>query len=232
MPTFIYAFLGGLLPSLLWLWFWLKEDVHPEPKRMIAGAFLAGVIVVPAALFFEGIVTRFIFGGIALFVAWAAIEELLKYAGAYLVAFRGKCLDKTHCIDEPIDPVIYMITVALGFSAAENALFLLTPFGNGEILAGVLTGNLRFIGATVLHTVASATIGIAMGVSYYKSPAVKAFARIIGLFTAIVLHALFNIFILMSNQGSIFLVFGGLWVAVIVLLLVFERIKRMRKQRA
>ena len=24
--TLLYALLGGILPAVLWLWFWLKED--------------------------------------------------------------------------------------------------------------------------------------------------------------------------------------------------------------
>src|SRR3989344_2100149 len=51
-PTFL-ALLGGVLPALFWLWFWLREDrLHPEPRRIIlecfvlggAGAFLALVL--------------------------------------------------------------------------------------------------------------------------------------------------------------------------------------------
>ena len=27
-----FAIAGGFIPSLLWLWFWLKEDSNPEPR--------------------------------------------------------------------------------------------------------------------------------------------------------------------------------------------------------
>ncbi|KKW26148.1 MAG: hypothetical protein UY70_C0035G0005 [Candidatus Kaiserbacteria bacterium GW2011_GWB1_52_6] len=38
---------GGLLPALAWLWFWRREDApHPEPRRLIALAFAAGMITV------------------------------------------------------------------------------------------------------------------------------------------------------------------------------------------
>ena len=49
--AFGYAFLGGLLPALLWLYFLLREDSRcPEPKLMILVAFLAGMIAVPLVL--------------------------------------------------------------------------------------------------------------------------------------------------------------------------------------
>jgi RsiW-degrading membrane proteinase PrsW (M82 family) len=50
-PVFFYGLLGGLLPALLWLWFFLKEDSkRPEPKWLILAAFLAGMLAVILAL--------------------------------------------------------------------------------------------------------------------------------------------------------------------------------------
>jgi len=41
----LYIFiLLGLLPSFAWLFFFLKEDTHPEPKKMIALVFFLGGI--------------------------------------------------------------------------------------------------------------------------------------------------------------------------------------------
>ena len=49
-----YALLSGVLPALLWLWFWLKEDnLHPEPRKVIARTFISGAIAVIFALIFE-----------------------------------------------------------------------------------------------------------------------------------------------------------------------------------
>ena len=227
--TLIWAFLGGILPALVWLWFWLREDArHPEPKRLIFAAFAFGMLMVPIALFFEKIAHTYIASGILLIAVWAIIEELLKYAGAYIVAFRKVCLDGSRCLDEPVDPLIYLITVALGFSALENTLFLIGPLESGNMLVSLLTGNLRFIGATVLHVVASASIGVAMGFTFYKKRAQKKTYLLIGIFTAILLHALFNLFIIVNKVENIFVIFGFLWVAVIVLLVLFERIKRIK----
>ena len=47
LNPFIIALLGGITPSLLWLWFWLKEDrCAPEPKGLIALSFFAGMAIV------------------------------------------------------------------------------------------------------------------------------------------------------------------------------------------
>ncbi|OGZ14765.1 MAG: hypothetical protein A3G11_02190 [Candidatus Lloydbacteria bacterium RIFCSPLOWO2_12_FULL_51_9] len=229
MQTFLWAFLGGVLPALLWLWFWLKEDArHPEPKRLILGAFVAGMIAVFPALFFEGVVRNALASGVFLIIAWATIEEILKYLGAYFVAFRSVCLDKSKCVDEPIDPAIYLITAALGFAALENTLFLLAPVGLGSLITSVTTGNLRFVGAMVLHVVASGTIGLAMGLSFYKSRFLKRIYFVLGLFTSIFLHTLFNISIILTEGDGIFWVFGILWLLVLMMLAVFEKVKRAR----
>lgn len=226
--TLFFAISGGILPALVWLWFWLKEDARrPEPKRLLIAAFLTGAIAVGFALFFERLAHDFLGSGVLLFVSWAAIEELLKYGGAYIVAFRKFCVDGSVCLDEPIDPAIYMVTVALGFAAIENTLFLINPISAGETVAGFLTGNLRFIGATVLHVVASASIGIAMGLSFYKSATAKKLYLFVGICTAIVLHALFNLSIIMNKGENIFIIFGILWFAALFLLLFFEKMKKI-----
>lgn len=231
MSSFLWAFLGGILPALLWLWFWLKEDgKKPEPKKLILAAFVAGMFAVPPALFLEGIAKNIFQSGIYLLLAWATIEEVLKYLGAHIVAFRSVCLDKSRCVDEPIDPAIYMITAALGFAALENTLFLLAPIGQGNFAASLVTGNLRFVGAMILHVVASGSIGLAMGLSFYRSVLFKRICFTIGLFTSIALHTLFNVSIILSEENNIFIVFGGLWFAVIVVLAVFEKTKRIKSR--
>ena len=48
---FLIAFLAGLIPALFWLWFWLREDnCTPEPKSLIASAFIAGMLIVAVVL--------------------------------------------------------------------------------------------------------------------------------------------------------------------------------------
>ena len=48
---------------------------------------------------------------------------------------------------------------------------------------------MRFIGATLLHVVASATIGIFISFAFYKNRFSKFFMTIIGLIVAVTLHS-------------------------------------------
>ena len=98
--------------------------------------------------------------GIYLIIAWAAIEEIIKFSSVSIIALKSRFFD------EPIDAMIYLITAALGFAAMENSFFLITPLLAGEGLQVFLLGNMRFIGASVLHVVASSAVGIAIGLSF------------------------------------------------------------------
>jgi len=215
LETALYAFLGGLLPALLWLWFFLREDKkRPEPLPYIIMSFVAGTIAVFMVLPAERFLQEY-FDGTFLIFLWALIEESFKYFAAAIIILWRKV------VNEPIDVVIYMITVALGFSAFENTLFLLNPLLLGNVVDGILTGNLRFIGATLLHTLSSGIIGIAMAFSFYRSKKIKM------LFLATVLHTMFNFFIMNSNGEQTFFAFSLVWIGIIALIFIFEKIKRL-----
>ena len=221
--TFAIAFLAGLVPALFWLWFWLREDkARPEPKALIASAFIAGMLVVPIVFPLQKFAIGK-FSGDSLIFVWVIIEEVLKYAAALVVVLWNKA------VDEPIDCIIYMITIALGFAALENALFISNLMNAGSITNTLLTGNFRFLGATLLHVLASGTVGAFMAFSFYKKDVLKIAYSTLGLFIAIVLHALFNFFIIDASGETILGVFLFVWMGIIVLFLVFEKVKLIEK---
>lgn len=218
--------LGGLLPALFWLWFWLREDSKkPEPSGLILRTFVAGMIVVPLVLPLQKLALT-LFSGTSLILVWVVIEETLKYALALGVILWHKA------VDEPIDYIVYMITIALGFAALENALFIWNPLVAGDLSGSIITGNFRFLGATLLHILASGTIGVFLAFAYYRSDATKLLAGTFGLFVAILLHTLFNLFIMDANGETILSIFLTVWVLVIALFLIFEKVKRIRPRRS
>jgi RsiW-degrading membrane proteinase PrsW (M82 family) len=219
--TILIAIVGGVIPVLLWLWFWLREDREdPEPKGLLLITFLLGAIVVNVVLPLEKLADRLIVNHIYLITAWAAIEEIFKYFAAAAVALRSKFAD------EPIDYPIYMMTAALGFAAFENVLFLLNPSIAGQTILGFLTGNLRFLGATLLHVIASSIIGIAMGLAFYQKR-LKWLYFLVGLILAIGLHTLFNFFIMKAEGNNFLITFAFVWVVAIIIILLFEKLRRM-----
>jgi RsiW-degrading membrane proteinase PrsW (M82 family) len=226
-----FSLLGGLLPALIWLWFWLKEDkLQPEPKHRIALSFICGMLAVWPAIevekYFCNLINPAVCSGsirpdLLLVVLWAAIEEIFKYTLAFLSSFW-----KNKYNNEPIDPIIYMITAALGFSALENALFLFNAVDMSAISQSVITGNSRFLGATLLHVASSAAIGVMMGLAYYKRPAIKKLFLFTGIALAILLHTVFNLLII-NLEGELFFIFAGVWVLIILLFVLIEKIKKI-----
>lgn len=180
------------------------------------------MLVVWPAVFLERALIPYA-SGTTLLLGWAAIEETLKFTAAFLMALRWASYD------EPLDAVIYLVTAALGFSAMENALFLFTPLSQGEIWRTVVTGDLRFIGAMLLHTLSSATIGISLALSFYKPAAQRKIAALGGVILAIFLHTLFNFFILNGGGSSTFWVFLVIWCGIVGILLTTEHIKQPAK---
>lgn len=222
LNSIVFALIGGIAPALIWLWFWLHEDSkHPEPRYALLISFIAGMGTVIAVLPFQKAALSLVGSSLTmLFILWAVIEELFKFAVAYFVALRR------HFCNEPIDPVIYLVTVALGFAALENSLFILQPLIESGLVESIATGNLRFMGATLLHTLASATIGVFMAFSFYKNPETKRIYIIWGILLAIALHAAFNLFIINSNSNA-FLTFAFVWTLLALLILLFEKIKKI-----
>jgi len=216
------ALLGGIVPSLLWLWFWVREEEKkPEPAGLLTVIFILGMLAVILVLPIQKFIKMNVSAYGWQLTLWATAEEMIKFIAVMLILY------KTRQIDEATDWPIYLITAALGFAALENALFLLKPFALGETTVGLLTGQLRFLGSTLLHAVSSGIVGISMGLSLYMRPLRKKLYLLSGLLVAIALHTTFNFFI-MKNSGDGFLqVYSFLWVVSVIVILLFEKLRRM-----
>lgn len=216
------AILSGAIPAVFWLWFWLKEEDKEkhESRGLIAISFILGGLIVFIAIWLEKYSLQFISDKNIQIIAWAIIEEILKLLGVAIIIFGNRN------IDQPIDYPMYFIAVALGFAALENVLYLLNPFSVSGTVVGMLTGNLRFLGSTLLHAISSAMIGSAIGLSFYLKQS-RVIYLFVGIVCAIVLHSVFNFFIMKGSGENFLSVFGFLWVVTIINILIFEKLKRM-----
>jgi RsiW-degrading membrane proteinase PrsW (M82 family) len=219
----IYSLIGGILPALFWLWFWMQEDkLHPEPRGRILLAFLGGMVAVALVYPLERwAYTKFGMTNMTITI-WAIIEEIAKYAMVSITILHSRVFD------EPIDAMEYLITCALGFAAMENTLFILNPLLEGQGLQSLITGNMRFLGASLLHVVSSAILGYCIAREFYRGRFMKFVWRIFGLSMAITLHAAFNAFIIYDNGSKIFIVFSMIWIASLGILLLFEKVKKLK----
>ena len=178
-------------------------------------AFLAGI----AFAFFTVIIERWFNGaassvGISEFsilslLGLALIEEIMKFAAADFA------IAKTPEMRDPVDIMIYLIVAALGFATLENIGALTsTASAPSTLLASAFqTVSLRFVGATLLHSLTSGIVGYhwALGIARKK---VKRYLAT-GFAMAAVLHAFFNYLILSYGNVAytvVFLVIVGFFV--------------------
>jgi RsiW-degrading membrane proteinase PrsW (M82 family) len=175
----------GIIISGFWLIFFLFEDrKNPEPPFLITKIFLLGMLAAGFAVCIEYLLSSRFFGlvGIANYsfpalLSNGFVEEIMKFLVVLLF------IRKSRFLDEPIDLMIYMITAALGFAAVEN-LFFFNSVRSIEELIGL--ASLRFVGATLMHALASGILGY-----------LWAKRRLIfGLISVSLLHAVFNYLIL------------------------------------
>lgn len=219
----------GLLPSVLWLAYWLRKDCHPEPKILITKTLLLGIILSPlaiAAQFAFGDLLASVFGmdpGVVMdspvFYLWAAlVEEIVKYLAVYFIVLRSPEFD------EPVDAMVYMLTAAMGFAAMENILIFskIVPDGLAATV-GIL--GLRFAGATLTHALSSALLGYFIALAWFYFPHRKALF-LLGLTMATLFHWVFNLFISQMQQ-SVSLLFSTLLLMVMAFLIsaLFDKIK-------
>lgn len=218
------------LPPLLWLLFYLREDTHPEPKRLILLTFLGGIgsaflaIVAEVSVFgAEGARTSLgTQSHLQIFLSFAVIGYIEEYAKYLPVKFL---ILKRADFNEPIDAMIYMMTSALGFAAIENALFIFPLFHQNFFLGLELTTD-RFLGANLLHALSSGIVGFFLARAWFRVRRAHYIAA--GMILAALLHAGFNYFILIEDvlpEGA-FYVALLLSVMAIMVLVDFERLKR------
>jgi len=219
----LYAIVGGMAPALLWLWFWLYEEDRdePEPFGLVVISFILGGIMVLVAMWMEKFSINFIKDNTTQIIVWSGIEEVLKLIGVSFIIFGN------NIIRRPIDYPMYFIATALGFAAFENVLYLIKPMATSGSIVGMLTGNLRFLGSTLLHAIASSMIGSALGLSFYLQR-YRVIYFFMGIICAISLHSAFNFFIMKGSGANTLSVLGFLWVIAIINILIFEKLKRMK----
>lgn len=188
MTYFLYLF--GFLPSIIWLLFYLRKDVHPESNRAVLKIFFYGMLIAFAAIFLE-IGFKKISSNLLLyvFIGGAMIEEYLKY-----LVIKFKVLRSSE-LDEPVDIILYMIIAGLGFAALENILILINYHPFLELPKTLEIITLRFLTATFLHALCSGVVGYFLAISFFNIKKQKKFL-LIGLGIATILHGFYNLSII------------------------------------
>lgn len=239
--------LFGVLPSLVWLFYYLRKDLHPEPKRTIAKVFSWGALITIPVLFIQVWLSESLIQGqyfLSLYlpeisgylsllftiIKWFFIIALSEEIAKYLVVRLAVLNDSV--LDEPLDVMIYMIVAALGFAALENFFYLFSPIYNVSLGLALKTtiavSFIRFIGATFLHTLVSAAWGYFLAMSFFETPK-RLKLTVMGLLIAVLLHGLYNFSIITLRAPFSFIipivVIAGLAVFVVY---AFDKVKKLK----
>lgn len=220
----LFLIFASAIPAIAWILFFLKEDTHPEPKKLIMYTFaLGGLISIPT------LATQVIFQKLTLaispnnipvlIIGLALIEEVFKFVAA------NWSVGKSSAIDEPVDAMIYMVAAALGFATIEN-LFIVSnqlDISSAGILNGLSALSLRFVGATLLHTLSSALLGFYWAKGRFGGNLRNSLAA--GLLVATAVHALFNYLVLNFQDKNLLYPSLFLLVAAFFVLNDFEKLK-------
>ena len=232
---FLYIFFG-IMPSLAWIFYYLKKDLHPESKKMILKVFLLGsLITIPAYLVQKQLIGLLYYFNLpsiyVLLIYWFMVIALTEEIFKYLVV-KFKVLNSPEC-DEPVDIMIYMVVSALGFAAVENIFYVISsainlPF-NDAVFASMIISFVRFIGATFLHTLCSALIGYFVILSLVRKRNGLRYT-ILGILLASLLHGLFNLSI-MKIELSWFIILLPITILILLSIFViykFEKVKKIK----
>jgi len=181
----------GFAPGLLWLWFLRrKDDLEPEPKRLLLAVFALGCGSAGLALWLRPWLEPWIpttpqcLGyAVDAFAVTAGVEELLKLAAFFAIAFWHRE------IDEPIDGIIYGSAAGLGFASVENALYLSLTDDVSVVAARAFT-------ATLAHAACSGMLGFAVAMTRLHPERRQRHLVLGSLLLAVALHGSYDFFLL------------------------------------
>jgi protease PrsW len=229
--TYFSLIVFALLPSTIWLLYYLRKDSHPEPKKLILYVFLFGALSAGVGYLFQVKITPFFFSSIESlslsllfaiffyrFILIAFSEEFLKYL-AFSFSIKGN-----KEVDEPIDLIIYMITAGLGFAALEN--FIILSSLDIDVLEIAKVSFLRFLSGTLLHALVSGIMGCFLAYAYRLN---KKHIIFLGLLVVTFLHGTYNIIAERIEEG-LFLVFFLVFFSFLlsILSLTIKKVKKLK----
>ena len=218
MIYILYFF--GFLPSIIWLLFYLRKDVHPESNKQILKVFFYGMVAGVGAFLIENMFKQTLSPEslLYIFMGGAFVEEYSKYL---VIKFE---ILKNPELDEPFDIMLYMIIAALGFAALENILILCRYHPFLELSTTLNITTWRFLTGTFLHTLSSGILGYFLALSFLNLKNRKKFF-LTGLFLASILHGFYNLFIIRGSEEMLILI---LPITALLILICCKKLKRIK----
>ena len=216
--------LTTILPSILIILFFVYSDKFKEPRGEIIKVFLYGILITIPAYFLNTFIGEFFYINtrasenlISSFLTAAPIEEGLKLTVLYYLVYKMKDFN------EPIDGIVYGVTVSLGFATLENFyyVYILAEYFETTSMALAIA---RSFSAVPAHAV----FGVFMGYFFMKYSFIKKGDNLFFAFVVpFVLHGCYNLFTGTNFAISLLLII----VSWIIALRLFSRLKKTQKSK-
>lgn len=212
-----------ILPSLLIVLFFVKSDQFPEPAYQIVKIFIYGIFLCfPAFYLNNALLDIYTNAGISdqlssSFLSAGPVEEFLKFTVLYFLVYKMKDFN------EPIDGIVYGVTVSLGFATLENIYYVYVLSDYFETTPLILA-IVRSFSAIPAHGIFGATMGyFFMKYAFIQKQNNLALCLIV----PILLHGAYNYF-----ADSIFIIsLLIIIVSWIIILKSFSRLKKSQKKK-
>jgi protease PrsW len=210
MAHFLWGVAGLLISTGIWVWVLRHYDrLQPEPlKVLLRVMLLGGILSVIPAIVFNNLADHFLgltgFGGnlsrkisLPLALTSAVFIGLNEETWKFLATLRQ--IKRLPEFDEPLDGMIYAMTVALGFAAIENLEYT-ARFGPGVLVA-------RSLLSIPVHVACGAIWGYGLARAKFISRHKRFFITALPyLLAAAGVHAAFDFFLFLQTW-TIILVF-------------------------
>ena len=213
-----------ILPSILIILFFINSDKFKEPTKEIIKIFFLGILITIPAYILNTYISDFLYkktelseGLISSFLTAAPVEEGLKLSILYYFVYKMKDFN------EPIDGIVYGVTVSLGFATLENLyyVYLLADYFETTSMALAV---IRSFSAVPAHAV----FGIFMGYFFMKYSFIKKGDNLFFAFVVpFVLHGCYNLF----TTSNFFVSLGLILISWIIALRLFSRLKKTQKRK-
>jgi RsiW-degrading membrane proteinase PrsW (M82 family) len=195
MIGFLTVLVLSYAPGIFWLWYFYRRDsLEPEPKRLVIRTFFLGIMAVVPAVLIEYPLRNTGFFSCAIVAPIA--EECSKFLVVWLTVFRNKEFD------EPMDGIVYAAAAALGFASLENIGYFWRAYNHDSLTS---TFFLRTLFSVPGHALFSSMWGYALGIKKCYKPQNRVII-ISGLLLSILLHGIFNGLLIQSTHTSLAIV--------------------------
>ena len=216
--------LATILPSILIILFFVYSDKFKEPRGEIIKVFFYGILITIPAYFLNTYIGDFFYANtrvsenlISSFLTAAPVEEGLKLSVLYYFVYKMKDFN------EPMDGIVYGVTVSLGFATLENFyyVYLLADYFETTSMSLAI---LRSFSAVPAHAV----FGVFMGYFFMKYAFIKKGDNLFFAFIVpFVLHGCYNLF----TASNFFVSLTLILISWIVALRLFSRLKKTQKRK-